>query len=82
MVLVSIDSFENVWNMKCVIADSTRVTLMYDAQDGGSASLNLPLVRLLKHSAKPKTKSFCNFVEKVEGEEKQDAKGEGLVLSV
>lgn len=51
-------------------------------QDGGSASLNLPLVRLLKHGAKPKTKSFCNFVEKVEGEERQDAKGEGLVLSV
>lgn len=32
---------------------------------------------------KKKTKSFCNFVEKVEGgEEKQDEKGEGLVLSV
>lgn len=73
---------ENVWNLKCVIVDLTRVTLMYDPQDGGSASLNLPLVRLLKHGAKPKTKSFCNFVEKVEGEERQDAKGEGLVLSV
>lgn len=26
--------------------------------------------RLVKHGAKPKTKSFCNLVEKVEGEER------------